>query len=265
MNRGIKGATSVQLAACIEYLFQAEYPDLPGRIRAAHAAGLSAVEFHLWRDKPLDAIEQALAETGSHLSSFCAEPRSSLVNPAEHAQVLTAVRDAIPISKRFQSAKIIVASGFTRKDVPLEEQQAEAVKVLKQAANMAADHGTQLLLEPVNMVINGAPMFVDRIERGLDIVEEVNSPGLRLLCDVYHSAVSHENLAHALGNRMRWVGHVQFADYTGRHEPGSGSLDWPAIMTLIREKGYAGEIGLEYFPTHPTLESLALTRRTLGL
>jgi hydroxypyruvate isomerase len=255
----------LKLAACIEWLFQPEYPDLPARIHAAHAAGLSAVELHLWRDKPLDAIERALAETGSHLSSFCAEPRSSLVNPAEHTQVLSAVRDAIPVARRFQSAKIILASGFTRADLPLEEQQAAAVKVLQQAARLAADAGTLLLLEPVNMVVNGASMFVDRIERGLDIVEEVDSPGLRLLCDVYHSAVSGENLAHALAHRMRWVGHVQFADYPGRHEPGSGSLDWPGVMALLRDQGYQGEIGLEYIPSGATLESLALTRRTLGL
>jgi hydroxypyruvate isomerase len=255
----------MKLVACIEWLFQAEYPDFPARIHAAHAAGLSGVEFHLWRAKPLDAIERALDETGLHLSSFCVEPRCSLVDPAEHEQVLTAVRDAIPIAQRFNGAKMIVASGFTRANVPAAEQHAAAVRVLKKAASLAADQGIMLLLEPVNMRVNDAPMFVEGVERGLDITEEVDSPGLRLLCDVYHSAVSGEDLGRALGNRMRWVGHVQVADSDGRHEPGSGGLNWPAIMSTLREKGYVGEIGLEYIPAKPTLESLALTRHTLGL
>ncbi len=253
------------LTACIEWLFNAEYEDFPARIHAAHAAGLSAVEFHLWRSKPLDEIERALDATGVHLSSFCVEPRASLVDPAEHDQVLSAVREAIPIARRFKGARMIVASGFTRANVPLAAQQDAAIAVLKTAASMADEAGTSLLLEPVNMLVNGATMFVDGVQRGLDITEEVDSPGLRLLCDVYHSAITGEDLAAALKNRMHWVGHVQVADTDGRHEPGTGGLNWPQVMAVLRQNGYEGEIGLEYLPTLPTLESLALTRRSLAL
>jgi hydroxypyruvate isomerase len=253
----------MKLTACIEWLFKAEHVDFPARIYAAHAAGLSAVEFHLWRSKPLDEIERALDATGTHLSSFCVDPRASLVDPAEHDQVLAAVREAIPIARRFKGAQMIVASGFTRAAVPPAVQQDAAIAVLKTAASMAAEAGTVLLLEPVNMMINGATMFVDEIKRGLDITAAVDSPGLRLLCDVYHSAITGEDLATALDNRMRWVGHVQVADTDGRHEPGTGGLDWPKVMAVLRENGYDGEIGLEYLPTLPTLQSLALTRRSL--
>jgi hydroxypyruvate isomerase len=255
----------MNLAVCIEWLFQTEYADYAARIHATHAAGLPAVELHLWRGKPLDPIEQALRETGVRLSSFCIEPRASVVDPAEHGTVLMAVRDAIPVAQRFKGAGMVIASGFTRADVPIAEQQDIAVGVLRTAATMAADAGSVLLLEPVNMIVNGARMFVDSVHRGLDIVAAVNSPGLRLLCDVYHSSVTGEDLATALGNRMRWVGHVQVADSNGRHEPGTGDLDWPRVMTTLRDKGYDGDIGLEYLPTLPTLQSLALTRRTLGI
>jgi hydroxypyruvate isomerase len=253
------------LAACIEWLFKAEYEEFAQRIYAARDAGLSAVEFHLWRDKPLDAIERALDATGVHLSSFCVEPRCSLVDPDAHQQVLNAVKDAIPIARRFKGAKMILASGFTRAGIPRSEQEAAAVRVLKTAAAMAADADTAILLEPVNMTVNGATMFVDGVQLGLDIAESVGHPALRVLCDVYHSAVTGENLAIALGDRMRWVGHVQVADTEGRHEPGTGGLSWAHIMGLLSDKGYRGEVGLEYLPTLPALESLALTRRTLGV
>ena len=72
-------------------------------------------------------------------------------------------------------------------------------------------------------------MFVDTIGRGLDIVAAVDSPGLRLLADVYHSAQTNEDLATAIGDRMRYVGHVQVADTPGRHEPGTGTIAWPAL------------------------------------
>ncbi len=255
----------MELASCIEWQFT-ECADLAGRVRAACAAGIRQVEIHLWRpDRPLDEMERALAESGARLISFCVEPRRSLVDPADEQQVLDAVRDAIPVAQRFGGAGMIVASGFTRAGVPIAAQQEQAIRVLKRAAAMAADEGTLVLLEPVNMTVNGAAMFVDGIHRGLEIVEAVGSPGLRLLCDVYHSAVTGEDLAAALGERMRWVGHVQVADTDGRHEPGTGGLNWPHIMSVLKVKGYGGSIGLEYLPSLPMPESLALTRRNLGL
>jgi hydroxypyruvate isomerase len=250
---------------CIEWLFKAEYPDFLARIGAAKAAGLDSVEFHLWRDKPIDGLVTALAQSAVTVSSFCIEPRASLVDPAEHGTVLAATRDAIQIARRLGGARMILASGFTRPGVSEAEQEAEAVKVLREAARLAESSGTHLLLEPVNMVVRGRPMFVQGIERGLDIVEAVNSPALRLLADVYHSAMSAESLADALGARMHWVGHVQVADTEGRHEPGTGTLDWPAVMALLQERGYTGDIGLEYLPTLPAEQSIGYARRTLGL
>jgi hydroxypyruvate isomerase len=216
----VSTATVWKLVACIEWLFRSEHDDFAERVRAAKAAGFDSVEFHLWRDKPIDALAEALARNDVTVASFCVDPRASLVDPSEHATVLAAVRDAIPIAQRLGGARMILASGFSRPGVSDAEQEAEAVRVLREAAKFAEDSGTHLLLEPVHMVIQGRPMFVQGIARGLDIVQAVNSPALRLLADVYHSAMSGETLADALGSRMRWVGHVQVADTEAATSPG---------------------------------------------
>ncbi|WP_371764541.1 TIM barrel protein [Massilia sp.] len=252
-------------AACIEWMFTNGNDDLASRIRAAHAAGVPGVEFHLWREKDLDAIERALDDTGVRLVSFCVEPRCSLVDPADHDKVLAAIADAIPVAQRFSGAGMVVASGFTRPDVPAQEQFDAAVSVLRRAAEMAHAAGTVLWLEPVYMLLHGQRMFVDTIGRGLDIVAAVDSPGLRLLADVYHAAQTNEDLAEAIGDRMRYVAHVQVADTPGRHEPGTGTIAWPAVMDVLRAKGYDGLVGLEYFPSVDDAGSLALARRALGL
>jgi len=62
---------------------------------------------------------------------------------------------------------------------------------------------------------------------------------------------------------MHRVGHVQVADAPGRHEPGSGKIDWPAQMRLLAELGYTGAIGLEYKPRSSTKQSLEMTRSVL--
>jgi len=254
----------MKIAACIEWMFADAGEDLAARVRAASAAGVKAVEFHLWREKPLDAIEAALKETGSQLLSFCVEPRRSLVDPADHEAVLAAVADAIPVAQRFNSA-MILASGFTRPEATEQEQFDAAVDVLKRAAALAQQAGVVIWLEPVYMVINGQRMFVDTVGRGLDIVAAVDSPALRLLADAYHSAQTQEDFAAAISNRLALIGHVQVADTNGRHEPGTGDINWQPIMATLREQGYQGALGLEYFPTQGDHSSIAQSRKALGL
>lgn len=250
----------MKLVPCIEMLYQAEHPDFVQRLHAARADGFDVVDIWLWRDKPLDAI----VDTGVQVSSFCVDPRASLVDPAEHATVLAAVRDAVPVARRLNGARMIVASGFTLPGVPAAEQRHSAVKVLREAARIAEDGGAQILLEPVHMVIGGQVMFVHSVRHGLDIVEAVDRPALRLLADVYHAAVSGETFEQAFADRTELVGHVQVADFEGRHEPGTGTLPWATLVPLLRRRGYRGAIGLEYLPTRPVAESLALARRSLG-
>ncbi len=255
----------MKLIPCIEMLYKAEHPDFVQRLHAAKADGFDAVDIHLWRDKPLAAIAEASAATGVQVFSFGVDPRASLVDPAEHATVLGGVRDAVPVARQLNGARMILASGFAMPGVADAELRANAVKVLREAARIAADGGATILLEPVHMVVGGKLMAVHTVRQGLDIVEAVDNPALRLLADVYHGAVSGESFEQAFADRIELVGHVQVADFEGRHEPGTGSLPWSGLVPLLQQRGYRGAIGLEYLPTLPIDQSLALARRTLGL
>ncbi|WP_044559174.1 hydroxypyruvate isomerase family protein [Azospirillum sp. B4] len=253
------------LAACIEWLFAAEHPSFPDRIHAAKAAGLKAVEFHLWRDKPLDDVRRALDETGVRLASMVVEPRRSLVDPAQHDEFLAAVRDSLRAAEQTGAQALVVASGFTRPEVSRQEQHEAAVSALKRAAALAEQAGIPLVLEPLNTRVEHPGMFLDSTAEGLDMVEEVGSPNLRLLYDMYHSTVMGEDPAQVLAGRFHLVGHVQVADVPGRHQPGSGTVDWGHYIGILRELGYTGAVGLEYKPQGPSLETLATARAALGL
>lgn len=235
------------------------------RVRAAKAAGFDSAEFHLWRDKDVDAIADALDETGLKLTGIVVEPRRSIVDPAQHGEFLQAVRESLETAKKLGSPPLVVASGFTREGVPHADHVEAAVSALKQAAALAEEAGVLLVLEPLNDRVEHPGMFLVSTKLGLDIVEAVNSPNLRLLFDAYHSAVMGEDLSDVLSGRAHLVAHVQFADTPGRNEPGTGTIDWPATVSALRELGYDGGIGLEYRPTLPAVESLEATRSTLGL
>ena len=251
-----------QLSSCIEWQF-IEAGDLDARLRAAKAAGFDLAEFHLWRDKPIDALSQALAETGMQLTGICVDPRRSIVDPAERDEMVAAVRDTIAATAKLGKPGLIVASGFRVEGMSEDEHFANAVTALRAAADLAEEAGVMLLLEPLNTRLF-AIMYLVSTKLGLDLVEAVGSPNLRLLYDVWHSAVMGEDMAGVLAGRIHLVAHVQVADMDDRNEPGTGSLDWAKVMGTLDDLGYAGAIGLEYFPTLPMDQSLALTRQKLG-
>lgn len=245
------------LSACIEMLFVPEHPDdVPARIRAAAAAGFAAVEFWRWRAKDLAGLERALRETGVRLAVFSCEPGGRLVDPATHDAFLAGLDDSLAIAKRLGSPGLIVLSGDALPDVERARQHAAIVAALRRAAPKAEAAGIRLCLEPLNTRVDHVGYFLDTTEEGLDIVEEVASPAVRLLWDLYHSAVMEEDPGEVSAGRVGLVGHVHVADTPGRHEPGTGTVDWRRTIDVLTAGGYAGAIGLEYRPTAGTVVSL---------
>jgi hydroxypyruvate isomerase len=255
----------MRLSPCIEWIFAEEHASLGDRVRAASAAGYRHAEFHLWRDKDLAGLASALDETGLSLTGFCVDPRRSIVDPAQHGEFLDAVRDTLAEAKKLDSPPLIVASGFVREGVSAQEHFDEAVKALRMAADLAEEAGVTLVLEPLNDRVDHPGMYLVDTRLALDIIEAVGSPRLKLLYDLYHSKVMGEDPAQVLAGRIHLVEHIQIADMPGRNEPGTGEYDWDTIMREFRELGYTGPFGLEYRPTRPAAESLAMTRDTLGV
>jgi hydroxypyruvate isomerase len=255
----------MKLAACIEWLFADETDDVAERVRLAAAAGMAGVEFHLWRNKDLGALQRALDETGLPLTGFVVEPRRSLVAPAEHGEFLDALRETLPQAQRLNCPYLVIASGFTLPDTPRQAQHEAIVTVLGTAAKYAEDAGITLILEPLNDRIDHPGMYLVSVREGLDIIDEVASPALKLIFDAYHSAVMGDDPADVLRGRYDRVAHVQVADNPGRGAPGTGGIDFAALTQTLQQGGYAGAIGLEFkLNGLATREALALSRRALG-
>lgn len=255
----------MKFSAVIEdlYLFN-EAGDMPARIRAAAAAGLDRVEFHLWNQVDLAAVEAALKDTGVQLQSLIVGPRVGCVDRSKTAFILEALERTIAVCQRLGAKDMVIAGGPALKGVPAAEQHAGMVHNLQVLAPVAAAAGMRLLLEPLNTRVDHPIMFMDTAMEGLDIVEAVNHPAVRLLYDAYHAAVMGEDHRQIL-QRAALIGYVQVADTNGRHEPGTGSIDWATWLADLKAAGYRGDIGLEYRPSQGTLASLARTREVLAL
>lgn len=247
-------------SACIEWLFAAEAPDFADRIRAAARADLAGVEFWLWRNKDIPSIEAALGETGLRLTGFVAEPMVPLTDPACHADFLEGLKASIDVARRLKAPTLIAQAGADLPGRSRPEQRQALVDCLGRAAEVLAGSGVRLAVEPLNTLVDHVGYFLPSTLEGLDIVDEVGRPEIRILYDIYHSAVMSEEIAEVLAGRVDRLAHVHLADAPGRHQPGSGKLDWPTRIRWLRENGYRGLVGLEYKPTGSTLDSLAAIR-----
>ncbi len=254
----------MRLSGCIEMLFAREHAAFPDRIRACKAAGLDAVEFWNWRDKDIDGIAAASAATGLPVEVFSVEPRARLVDPATHETFLRGLRETIPVARRLGTTRLIALSGDELPGVDRAAQHAALVAGLRAAAPIAEDAGITLALEPLNTALDHVGYFLDRTAEGFAVVEEVASPAVRLLYDIYHSAMMGEDPAAELAGKGTLVGYVHAADRPGRNEPGSGVIDWHAAAAALRREGYAGPVGLEFRPTGATEAALAAVREQLA-
>lgn len=247
----------MRYSACIEWLFAPEATEFPDRIRAAKAAGLDAVEFWRWSTKDLDAIQAALKETGLPLAGILCEPIAALTHGQDHQRFLDGVAASLRVAKRLGAPMLIAQSGDEQPDLSRAEQHAAIVKVLKDAAKLLEGSGVVLGLEPLNDRIDHPGYYLTSTEEGLDIIDEVGRPEVRLVYDIYHSAVMGEATERVLKGRLDRVVHVHLADAPGRGEPGSGAMDWSDRLEWLEQQGYAGYVGLEYRPTIGTVEGLA--------
>ena len=261
-------------SACIEWLFAdaQTLPPLPGspeanivqqmavsfpdRIRAAKAAGLDAIEFWHWSNKDLDAVKAALDETGLPIAGILCEPISKITDPEAHGAFLDGVRASLLAALKLGAPLMIAQAGDDRPGVPREAQHAALVKVLKDAADLLKGSGVIIALEPLNDRVDHPGYYLTSTIEGLDIIDEVDRPEIKLLYDIYHSAMMGEHTEDVLDGRLDRVAHVHLADTDGRGEPGSGRMDWQARLDWLADHGYTGFVGLEYRPTNGTIESL---------
>ena len=245
-----------QLSPNIELLFT-EAGEHPDRVRAAAAAGFDAVE--MWGTSTVDveALASALDETGVALTSVLAEPRTNFALPWETLDAFFEGLDkGIENAQRLNVPRIVLGSGTGFAGQKRVQNLERLVEVFSQAVERTEGSGVKLILEAVNTRVDHPGALTDRTVDAVTVARGVGSPSFGILYDLYHSIVEGEDPAAELESAAGLVDYVQVADAPGRGEPGSGSIDWAAQLRVLRASGYDGPLGLEYFPTVPTEQSV---------
>jgi hydroxypyruvate isomerase len=230
--------------------------DFPARIPRVAALGFKVFEFWGWWNKDLAAIEKAAKDAGLEVAVCCVKTAftgdtSSMLLPAGRAPFVEAVKDCIRIAPRITCRRFIVTTGNELAGVPRAAQHAACVEALKAAAPVVEDAGVTLVIEPLNILVDHGGYYLATSAEGFRIVDEVGSPAVTLLFDIYHQQITEGNLTLNICNHIGQIGHFHVANHPGRHEPALGEINYAYLFSRIAASGYSHYVGLEFAPSDP--------------
>lgn len=251
--RGVSWDLSINL----EYGFTEAGEKIEDRIAAAAAAGFRHVELFLLKGRDLPSIKAALDAHGVHLVSIVADYATQLVDPATHEGFCNTFREAALAAMALGCRNVVVTSGRGVPWLKRPVQLAIFADALKKLLPIAEELDVTILLESANTRHDHPGVLCSTTADSAQVAEMVGSPRVRLLYDLYHSVVEGEDPAVVVPQFVHLIDHVQVADAPGRGEPGSGAIDWPVQLALLKQAGYTGLIGLEMQPTRPTAEAVS--------
>ena len=251
----------MELVANLSMLFT-ELPLLE-RLRAASAAGFTAVEIQFPYDVPAIALKDELQRCGLSLA-LINMPAGDLMqgglgfacDPQQRVQFANALDEALSYALMVRPRQVNVLAGRLAQGASRGRAIATLAANLLDAAQAFDRLGIAVLCEAINPL--DMPGFLINTPQDLHaLLAEVNHDNCFAQLDVYHMArqgISTEQAMAVLGDK---VAHVQFADAPGRDEPGTGDIDFMAMYQALHKAGYQGALAAEYRPSTTTLDSLA--------
>ena len=245
-----------RFSANLSMLFN-EY-DFLERFDAAARAGFKGVEYLGPYDHAPDVVAARLNKNGLSQVLFnlpsgdwAKGERGIAVLPDRVEEFRAGVDKAITYAKALGCPQVNCLAGIAPAGVAREDLEKVFVANLKFAAEKLGQAGIRLLIEPINTRdIPG--FFLTNTKQGLDLIEKVGSPNLYLQYDIYHMQIMEGDLARTIEANLGRIAHIQLADNPGRHEPGTGEINYPFLYDLIDRLGYSGWIGAEYKPNAGT-------------
>jgi hydroxypyruvate isomerase len=222
------------------------------RVRRIAASGF-LVEFWNWQNRDIEAIA---SDPQIQVRGFTGYTRGCMVHPDGTRDFLAGIQESLEMAKRLQCKTLFISSGQldNKGQVihPVASHPATrwitAYKTLCQIAELAEKHNVTYALEHLNTKVDHPGFPFASAQDAVSLLAEVGSPRIGLLLDIYHAQIEDGNLVETIRLCRDYIAHIHVADVPGRHEPGTGEINYPHIAQVLREIRYEGVLGLEAFP-----------------
>lgn len=231
-------------------------------LASAKADGFDAVECRSPFDEPAEVIAEKLSRHGmtmvqfnTPMGDFAAGERGIACIPGRETEFRESIELTLAYARQICPVQINCPGGKAVPDVPRADQERLLCENLAWAADRFSELGIRLQLEGINPVENPG-VLVGTAEDAMRVIDMAGHPNLWLQYDFYHNQVTSGDLVGTFARYQERINHVQFADHPGRHEPGTGEINYRFVMSELERLDYRGWIGLEYAPTGAVSDGL---------
>jgi hydroxypyruvate isomerase len=209
-------------------------------------------EYETWTDADFERAIAKRKELGMNFDCT-AGIKHGLCNPADRDGLLAEIQSTLPIMERLGCPALILLSGNIVPGLSLDAQHESCVAGLKAAAPLI--EGKRIDGEPVRLLLENIDpeenpkYFLTSVARGFEIVKAVAHPQVQFLYDFFHEQIAEGNLIEKLEKNIEHVGLVHIADVPGRHEPGTGEINYRNIFRKLAELKYDRVVAMEFLPS----------------
>ena len=245
-------------SACIEMLFN----DMPQaeRAEAAKKCGYQAVEFWHWHRWNIDEMKDCGLPVALALTSSADErvrdefARIGMFTKESPALFKEFIQESFETMKPLNPDVLCVGPMLTIKDMPIEAQEENMIECLRAVRPIVEKYDAKLAIEPLNPLIDHVGCYPATSEQAYRIVR-AGGEGFGVLFDIYHQQITEGNLINNITKGIDVIHHFHVADVPGRHEPGTGEINYANVIKAIDRLGYGGYVGCEFAPTTNAAEA----------
>jgi hydroxypyruvate isomerase len=246
-----------KLAANLSMLFP--QLDFLERFAAARRAGFRYVEYQFPYAGAAADIAAAVRDAGVDVvlhnlpaGDAAKGERGIACLPGREAEFRDGVERAIAYAAAVRCPRLNCLAGLAAAD---EVHFRTLVANVRYAARRLGEVGIQLVIEAINA--RSVPgFFLSGSQQAMDVLNAAGEGNAFLQYDVFHMQIMEGDLAATIERLLARIGHIQIADVPGRHEPGTGEINFDFLLRHLDRIGYSGWVGCEYNPRGDTLEGL---------
>jgi hydroxypyruvate isomerase len=256
-------------SVCIEMLFS-EVP-FEDRFRLTKESGFDYLEFWSWKDKDIHQIKELCRANDLKIASFSGDQDFSMIDANQKTDYVAFVQESIEIAKSLSCANLVIHSNALGENgvvidhypsIADTNKIAAMLDVLKSLAIAAEKSNVTLVLESLNTIVDHSGNFLASTRQAAELIRSVNSSHIKILYDIYHMQIMEGNIIDTLNEYIDTIGYIHIADVPGRHEPGTGEINFGNVIKTLEKLKYNGIIGFELAPLQ---DSTTAVQRIINL
>jgi hydroxypyruvate isomerase len=242
-------------SVCIEMLF-CEVP-FDDRFGLARESGFDYIEFWSWKDKDIQKIKDRCRAHDLKIASFSGDQDFSMIDADQQADYVAFVEESIETARFLSCSNLVIHSNALGEngvvinhypDIAFADKIAAMLEVLKTLAVAAEKSNVTLVLEALNTVVDHSGNFLASSRQAAELIRSINCPHIKILYDIYHMQIMEGNIIDTLNRYIDTIGYIHIADVPGRHEPGTGEINFANVFKSLKKLKYDGIIGFELLP-----------------